>query len=174
MVPQIRELFGTVVAQHHPRPRRVLEVGTWPITTLLNLPGLEHAEERVGVDLEHEHQGAGWSIVKANAHQLPKEWHQRFDLIMCNAMLEHDPQFWQTLGEVRRVAAVGALVIYGAPGFVEGVPETFAVHRHPVDCYRFGEDAVRHAWFAAGYKDIQHRAVLHPPRIVGWATRVRD
>lgn len=130
------------------------------------------AEERIGVDLEHAHEGPGWAIVQANAHDLPQEWERRFDLVMCNAMLEHDPEFWLTLSEIRRVAAPGALVVIGTPGYTERNNSVLGVHRHPVDCYRFGEDAVRHVWFAEGYRDVQHRSVLRPPRIIGWATRL--
>ena len=42
---------------------------------------------------------------------------QRFDVVLCNAVLEHDRFFWETLAEIRRVTRAGGLVVIGTPGF---------------------------------------------------------
>jgi SAM-dependent methyltransferase len=42
---------------------------------------------------------------------------EEFDLIVCNAMLEHDPFFWRSISEMKRVLKKGGILIIGVPGF---------------------------------------------------------
>ncbi len=161
---------------------------------LLNLPYLRTAvaSERIGINIDPNQVGryAGFEVIEANAHNMPFEdgW---FDCVLCNAMLEHDPQFWLTLLEIRRVLRPGGLVVLGVPGFlgeplgreIPGLPGfgayeydlgmatlTYTEHNAPGDFYRFGPQAVRHV-FLAGYEDRHVTAVMRPPRIVGWGTK---
>ncbi len=41
----------------------------------------------------------------------------RFDVVLCNAVIEHDRYFWKTIEEIKRVAKPGGLVVIGAPGY---------------------------------------------------------
>jgi SAM-dependent methyltransferase len=41
----------------------------------------------------------------------------RFDVVLCNSVLEHDGKFWLSLAEMRRVAKPGALLVIGVPGY---------------------------------------------------------
>jgi SAM-dependent methyltransferase len=68
----------------------------------------------------------GIEIIHANAHDLSMFADASFDLILCNSMLEHDPLFWRTLGEVRRLVCVGGWSIIGVPGYAE-----MGMHRMP-------------------------------------------
>jgi SAM-dependent methyltransferase len=114
-----------------------------------------------------------------------------FDLVLCNAVLEHDPRFWLTLGEIRRVLRVGGIAMLGVPGFVRGQSlgaklagllaramrsawldgvaastPVLQVHDYPGDYYRFSEQAVREV-FLSGYAVLEQRAVMVPPRLIG-------
>jgi SAM-dependent methyltransferase len=58
-----------------------------------------------------------------------------FDAVISGQTLEHDEFFWLTMQSIARVLRPGghAIVI---------VPSAGAVHRHPVDCYRFLPDSM--------------------------------
>jgi SAM-dependent methyltransferase len=96
----------------------VLEVGAVPSPdTLLMLPALAAATERVGVNLEQPSEIGGYPILQADAHDLRCFETDRFDAVLCNSVLEHDATFWLSLAEMRRVAKPGALVVIGVPGY---------------------------------------------------------
>jgi SAM-dependent methyltransferase len=96
----------------------VLEVGAVPsLDTLLMLPALAAAKERVGVNIAPPSEIGGCAILQRDAHDLSCFEAGRFDTILCNSMLEHDASFWLTLHEMRRVARPGALFVIGVPGF---------------------------------------------------------
>lgn len=96
----------------------VLEVGAVPSPdTLLMLPALVAATERVGVNLEQPSEIGGYPILQADAHDLRCFESDRFDVVLCNSVLEHDATFWLSLAEMRRVAKPGALVVIGVPGY---------------------------------------------------------
>lgn len=172
----------------------VLEIGATPDDfTLLNLPSLANVSERIGVNKLYECQFKDFAILKLDANDLTFFADQRFDAVLCNAVLEHDRFFWKTLAEIRRVTRVGGLVVIGAPGYrnlpyekklhrflsrlasfsrhAEGWPLqhstlTLATHNFPGDYYRFGEQAFREVFFE-GMTDVVIRSVLVPPRILG-------
>ena len=171
----------------------VLEIGARPSPdTLLLLPALRGATRRVGLDLDGPHEHAGFRIERGDANRMPFP-DAHFDTIVCNSVLEHDPRFWLTLAEVRRVARPGALVVLGVPGYVAAPPPrvlrvlrrltwlpvagrrlasalastpTLLVHDFPGDYYRFSEQAMREV-LLAGLRDVEVRHVLSPPRILG-------
>ena len=144
--------------------------------------------ELTGVNLDETQTGTfgNFRVVLANAHDIPFG-SAVFDCVISNAMLEHDPEFWLTLREIRRVLKVGGLFIAGAPGYSE-VPLgrwfrflpgfgayqydlsqgtlTYMVHSAPGDYYRFSKQAFSDVIFS-GFKEVQVRAVMCPPRIVG-------
>src|SRR4029077_11717739 len=116
------------------------------------------------------------------------------DAVLCNAVLEHDPQFWRTLGEIGQVLKPGGLFVvgvpgYGAmghtpfrrliallrycPGFARGMgllqvsSATLGLHDFPGDYYRFSKQAVTEV-FLAGYERIEAISLLMPPACIGW------
>jgi SAM-dependent methyltransferase len=96
----------------------VLEVGAVPSPdTLLMLPALAAARERVGVNLEQPSEIGGCPILQADAHNLSCFETGHFDVVLCNSVLEHDATFWLSLAEIRRVAKPGGLVVIGVPGY---------------------------------------------------------
>jgi SAM-dependent methyltransferase len=171
----------------------VLEIGARPSPdTLLLLPALRGATRRVGIDLDGPHTFGGVTIERGDAHALP--WPAAsFDTVVCNSVLEHDPRFWLTLGEIRRVARPGAVVALGVPGYrataypvwlrvarplrrlpVVGAAiesalastPTLVVHDYPADYYRFTARAMREV-LLDGLRDVEVTQVLAPPRILG-------
>jgi SAM-dependent methyltransferase len=169
----------------------VLEIGAVPdASTLLALPELAGAR-RVGINLEGPSRFGGFEIVGGNANAMPEFVDGSFDLVLCNAVLEHDPKFWLTLGEIRRVLRVGGIAMLGVPGYVRGQSlraklagmagrvvrsawldgvaastPVLQVHDHPGDYYRFSEQAMREV-FLAGFEVLEQRAVMVPPRLIG-------
>jgi SAM-dependent methyltransferase len=59
----------------------------------------------------------------------------RFDAVLCGQMFEHDKFFWVTAENIARALKPGGIAIVIAPG-------AGAVHRHPVDCWRFYPDSM--------------------------------
>lgn len=168
----------------------VLEIGAVPSPdTLLCLPALAGAADRLGVNLDGPHDRAGFHIARGDAHQLDLPA-ARFDTIVCNSVLEHDPHFWRTLAEMRRVARPGALIVIGVPAFAPAPPRrwirrvralpllgarvepllastpTLVPHDFPGDYYRFSAQAMREV-LLAGLESIEVGTLLSPPRVIG-------
>lgn len=117
-----------------------------------------------------------------------------FDCIICNAMMEHDPRFWLTLEEIRRVMKKNGLLIVGVPAFIDEpfvnfipmLPKftqrgsyqydfsqatlTYTVHCAPGDYYRFSQQACLEVIFD-GYDQVNLRTVMRPPRIIGYGRK---
>ena len=194
MNPRIYEEFERLCAEREVGGD-VLEVGAVPTkSSLLCMSCLKgRATSRVGINLNGPHEYDGFSIVRGNANRMEFE-DRSFDAVLCNATLEHDPRFWLTLSEIRRVARPGALIAICTPGFaklsfdkwkhrllrplgrrfastgfgraLEVSTLTFRVHAAPSDHYRFSEMAYRDVFFE-GMNDVEIRVVMVPPRIIG-------
>jgi SAM-dependent methyltransferase len=168
----------------------VLEIGAMPAAdTLLCLPALAVATEKLGINLDGPHDYAGFHIQRGDAHDLDLP-SARFDTILCNSVLEHDPTFWRTLAELRRVARPGALIVLGVPAYgpalrrrglryLRALPvvgprieatlastPTLLPHNFPADYYRFSATAMREV-LLAGLDAIELCELLRPPRVIG-------
>jgi SAM-dependent methyltransferase len=176
----------------------VLEIGATPDdSTLLNLPALSGAAEKTGINKAGPSRHKDFSILEADANAMTCFPDRRFDVVLCNAVLEHDPFFWKTLAEIRRVTKPGGLVAIGTPGYAQLPLEktlrhwlaklprpkqqpdgwalqhstlTLGVHNFPGDYYRFSEQAFREVFFE-GMREVVIRSVLVPPRIIGAGIR---
>jgi SAM-dependent methyltransferase len=177
---------------------RVLEIGARPrADTLLCLPSLAGASERLGLDLDGPHDWQGMRILAGNANRMAEFSDDSFDAVLSNSMLEHDPRFWLTLGEIRRVLKPGGLVAIGVPGYgamgemplrhligllrfcpglaagadlLRASSATLGLHPAPGDYYRFSEQAVREV-LLQDYRDARVERVLMPARFVGWGRK---
>jgi SAM-dependent methyltransferase len=175
----------------------VLEIGA-PASTdsLLCLPALAEARSRIGVNIAGDANFMDWRIVAASANDLRCFADASFDTVLSNSVFEHDPYFWRSLREIRRVARPGALIVIGVPGFtseptarllyrlarlpVVGGPvrraapsglastPTLSIHNCPGDYYRFSVQAMREI-LLEGLDERDVFCVLSPPRIVGSA-----
>ena len=176
------------------RPGAVLEIGAVPSPdSLLCMPALARAEHKVGLNLEGPGRFRDFEIVRGNANAMTMFADASFDTVLANSVLEHDPRFWETLSEIRRVARPGALVVIGVPGYTSPAPwkralgplivlpivgswlrrtsllaatPTLVVHRFPGDYYRFGEDAMREV-LLAGLDEVRVTTLMFAPRIIG-------
>lgn len=178
----------------------VLEIGAMPSpTTLLTLPSLQHATEKIGINIEGPSSYGDIRILQANSNDMERFPAARFDTVLSNSTLEHDKFFWKTLAEIRRVTKPGGLVVLGAPGFARPTSEKWAkrvarnvpiagriiqrrfeswfaststlhVHNFPGDYYRFSAQTFREVFFE-GMTDFEVFSVLIPPRIIGAATK---
>lgn len=191
MHPRVYQEFNRIC-----RKRRaggdVLEVGAVPHAgSLLNLDALTDASSKLGINLDGPHRYGDFEILRVNANDMGCFPDARFDTVLCNAVLEHDPYFWKTVSEVRRVTKPGGLVVVGVPGYcklpfekpyrylmrrIPGVHRylnalvtstlTQYIHLAPGDYYRFSKDAVRDV-LLEGMIDVEVGSVLMPPRIIG-------
>lgn len=73
-----------------------------------------------------------------------------FDAVISGQALEHDPFFWVTMQNVARVLRPGGTAVII-------VPSAGAIHRHPVDCYRFLPDSVDALARWAGLSVVTHK-----------------
>ncbi len=96
----------------------VLEVGAVPSkNSLLRMKSLCHAVEKIGINLQGPYEFEGFRILQGNANDMRLFPDSRFDVVLCNATLEHDKYFWKTVGEIKRVAKSGGLIVIGTPGY---------------------------------------------------------
>ena len=171
MHPQIQGHYHAILREKDVRPSRALEVGgVMGPKSLLRFPELRDAA-RYCLNLKAMPSAAGISAVSGNANAMPFE-DESFELVMCNATLEHDKRFWLSLTEMKRVLAPGGLLVIGVPAFVRD-PErdrgkgtvTYRVH-YRFDYYRFSRQAVEDVFFE-GMERVELATLLQPPRIIG-------
>ena len=176
----------------------VLEIGAVPSDeSLLRMKAMQNAKEKIGLNLDGPYEYADLRIVQGNGNHMDSFEDNRFDVVLCNAVLEHDKFFWKTLSEIRRVAKPGALVVIGTPGYTRYRLEkirsfvlnripllrslkrnqylnmfftatiTLQVHNAPGDYYRFSPQAYKEIFFE-GLNEVEVTSVMLPPRLIGW------
>ena len=171
MDQRIKDRFREIIRERAPRPQRVLEVGgLLGQKGLLNLPELRDSERHL-LNLVINSESEEINLHVGNSNDMQQIFaDDSFDLVMSNAVLEHDLHFWKSVAEMRRVLKPGGLMLIGVPGFVTLPSDTgastltYKVH-HIVDYYRFSQSAVTEVFFDE-MKDVQVEAMLTPPRIV--------
>jgi SAM-dependent methyltransferase len=171
MNPRVKKHLHEIVRESGVRPERALEVGGYVgPKSLLRSPEIENAE-RFCLNLVDQPRDTGITHVVGNANDMSMFEDDSFDLVMCNATLEHDKYFWLSAAEMRRVTRPGGLLVISVPGFVKSPKDrgpstaTFRVH-YRFDFYRFSRRAVREVLFE-GMERIGVSVILDPPRIVG-------
>jgi len=174
----------------------VLEVGALPAeNTLLCMHSLR-ATEKIGINLDGPYDYNGFKILKGDANHMGCFENDRFDIVLCNALLEHDKYFWKTVEEIKRVTKPGGLVVIGTPGYaylrgesrvksyakrIPGLRHfdlftaatvTYEIHNFPGDYYRFSPQTFREVFFD-GMDAVEIRTIMLPPRIVGAGIKAR-
>jgi SAM-dependent methyltransferase len=174
----------------------VLEIGAIPSErSLLNISTLRSARSKIGLNMMLGGQCSGYTIVQANANAMCFA-DNSFDLVLCNAVFEHDKMFWKMLPEIRRVTRRGGWIVIGTPGYDTTMREhrlhqffrrfkflerkyndllvngtfTFRIHNSPGDYYRFSPQ-VYHELFLEGLEKVEIRTVMTPPRIIGFGVK---
>lgn len=178
----------------------VLEIGAVPSEeSLLCMNSLKNASTKIGINLDGPYTFKDISILKGNANSMEMIRSDSFDAVLCNATLEHDPFFWRTISEIKRVTKAGGLIVIGTPGYkrysVEKLKSfllhlplirrlashehlnflftatiTFEVHEAPGDYYRFSEQAFKEVLFQ-GMRNVEVRTIMSPPRIIGYGVK---
>lgn len=199
MHPRVRREFERICSERH-ITGSILEVGALPDDeTLLCMKSLKAATEKVGMNLAEPAIYRDFKIYKGNANCMDLFEDERFDVVICNAVIEHDKYFWNTLAEIKRVTKRGGLVVVGAPGYTYFGAEriknvlaktplirklrlnqylnmlftatiTFQIHDAPGDFYRFSPQAFRDVVFE-DMDDVEISAIMLPPRIIGVGTK---
>lgn len=172
----------------------VLEVGATPDdSSLLNMKSLKNASEKIGINLDGPSSYNDFVIIQGNANAMSSFGDGRFDVVLCNSVLEHDKYFWKTIAEIKRVTKSGGFVVIGTPGyresntkhlfrgFMKNIPlisrtfsahstETLLLHNYPRDYYRFSPQTFKEVFFE-GMIDVDICFVMTPPRIIGWGVK---
>ena len=179
----------------------VLEVGAVPSDdSLLCMTPLRSYHEKVGINLDGPYEYRDFKVLKGNGNCMECFEDDRFSMVLCNALLEHDMYFWKTMAEIKRVTKPGGLVAVGAPGYkcfgveklrsflktrIPGARRvlsneylepffsstiTFEVHNCPGDYYRFSEQAFREV-ILEGMIGVEVRCIMSPPRVIGVGTK---
>ena len=199
MHPRVYREFKEIVSRRAVTGS-VLEVGALPSDhSLLCLPSLQSASEKIGINLDGPHQYKDFKILKGNSNSMECFEDNRFDMVLCNALLEHDKFFWKTIAEIKRVTKPGGLIVIGTPGYthlraeklkailrrIPGIRRlqsadrldalfhgtvTFEVHNFPGDYYRFSEQAFKDVFFE-GMREVEVCSIMVPPRIIGVGTK---
>ncbi|MGK2859604.1 MAG: class I SAM-dependent methyltransferase [Thermoanaerobaculia bacterium] len=116
MHPKTYQEFERVCAVHG-AGGSVLEIGATPHdTTLLCMNSLRGATAKIGVNLDGPWRHRDFEILRGDANAL-EFGDESFDVVLCNAVLEHDRYFWRSIAEIRRVTRPGGLVVIGTPGY---------------------------------------------------------
>jgi SAM-dependent methyltransferase len=194
MHPVIFGAFNRICLDHR-AGGRVLEIGARPAEdTLLCLPALAGATMRVGLDLDGPHRYRDFEIRVGNANDMSDIADGAFDTVLCNSVLEHDPRFWKSLEEIKRVAKPGGLIVIGVPSYAQmgtfagrglrrmlhhlaigreaavASAPTLGLHDFPGDYYRFSEQAMRTV-LLSGLSPCSTTMLLQPPRVIGWGIK---
>ncbi|MGG5818879.1 class I SAM-dependent methyltransferase [Falsiroseomonas sp. HW251] len=90
------------------------------------------AARYIGLDLE---AGPNVDLVLDDPHRFPLA-DGAADLVVSSSCMEHDALFWLTFLEMARITRPGGHIYVNAPS-------NGAVHRYPLDCWRFYPDSGR-------------------------------
>jgi SAM-dependent methyltransferase len=110
---------------------KVLEVGSLDINGSIRSV-FKDAKTYIGID---PIAGAGVDKVMWS-YDIPKVFKEgEFDCVICCETLEHDPNFWVTVNNIRWVLKKGGWLIISTPSLGT------SLHRYPQDFFRFLPDA---------------------------------
>ena len=200
MHPIMYREFECLLSSINPRGR-VLEVGAIPSKeSLLAASPLSQVETKIGLNLNEPSEFQDFKIIQGNANEMTMFEDKSFDLVLCNAVLEHDKFFWMTVEEINRVTKTGGTILIGVPGYtfysIEKIKRmataipglrnlrqfrafapfftstlTFEVHDAPGDFYRFSEQTMRDVILKC-CSHVKIKSLMCPPRIIGMGTKI--
>jgi SAM-dependent methyltransferase len=149
---------------------------------ILNVPYIRENKDRIvasGINIQPEACGQ-WEhmhIYECNAHKI-HIGDATQDVVLCCMMLEHDPQFWKTLSEVRRVLKPGGIFLLTVPvyvkerpGFVLNPESAICYRVHGKDYYRYSLDSIAEV-LMEGFVDKHLVLYQDPPRALCYGTKV--
>lgn len=119
----------------HQNPISVLDVGSRIAPGKLSGYSQIFCDSRfryLGIDIE---DGDNVDLVLSSPYSWPEIESSSYDMVISGQVLEHVPLFWELLKEMSRVTRPGGFLVLV-------VPSKGAIHKHPVDCYRFNPDGL--------------------------------
>lgn len=123
---------------------RVLEIGSCNVNGTIRDALEMSASEWIGVDLQ---EGPCVDLIMPSDKLVAMFGEESFDTVVSCECLEHDLRPWITVDAMRKLLRPGGHMLVTTPTF------GFPLHRYPIDCFRFGEDAYR-GWIYEGYNVI--------------------
>lgn len=159
MMPCILTFMEKAVIELSLPVGKTLEVGSYYINGTARTVFQHRATEYIGVDRE-----AGDCVnLVIDAERLTDHFpREHFDTVICCEMLEHVVHPWLIVEQMKTVLKPGGYLWISTPTF------GFPLHRFPLDCYRYGEDAYR-LWLFADMDLLRLQQVedeLRQPAIV--------
>lgn len=140
MIPAILDALRTWKSDLAAPTGHALEVGSYDVNGSPRSVFATDAQVYVGVDIA---PGPGVDVILDGERLDAVFGPGSFDTVICCECLEHTVRPWLVVEQLKKVLAPGGLLWVSTPTY------GFPLHRHPLDCYRFGEDAYRH-WLFAG------------------------
>jgi SAM-dependent methyltransferase len=121
------EKMGELLTNYVPKNSNVLDIGA--TNEIANYRGI--AEYNLCQYKTLDWLGGADFIVNGyDWSMIPKDW----DCVISGQCLEHDAYFWKTLENIASITKQGGIIIII-------VPSCGAIHRHPIDVYRFYPDS---------------------------------
>lgn len=112
----MRARYLDLLRSYPPPGSQVLEIGPSqePRDALLSaLPG----HQRLGLSRAQPAFPPSYPVLVGDGNDMRGVADATVDLVLCNAVLEHDRYFWKTLAEIRRVLRPDGLVYVGVPAY---------------------------------------------------------
>lgn len=135
MTPQILAFMQKAKEDIKPFIGRVLEVGSFDINGSPRSVFQSESTNYIGID---KSEGKGVDRV-LDAEQLATTFlPEEFDTVICCECLEHTVRPWVIVEALWRLLKAGGFLWISTPTY------GFPLHRFPLDCYRYGEDAYRY------------------------------
>ncbi|ODT14087.1 MAG: hypothetical protein ABS35_35900 [Kaistia sp. SCN 65-12] len=120
---------AAVMAEYTGARPTIVEIGAMNVNGTLR--SVAPAKTKyIGID---QQSGPGVDVVVPPGADLPVATGTA-DLVMASSVFEHDMMFWETFGQMCRLAKPGGYIYLN-------VPSNGCVHSFPVDCWRFYPDA---------------------------------
>jgi SAM-dependent methyltransferase len=107
-------------------------------SVVLDIGGSSNHESYKGIVLKYNsvYSSLDWNNADyiVEGYDWSKVPEKHFDVVISGQTFEHDPYFWKTLENIKRVVKQNGLVIII-------VPSKCHFHQYPMDCYRFYPDS---------------------------------
>ncbi len=151
---------------------------------ILNMPYFRENKDKIdsqGLNIDKKHCGTynHFTVHHGDGNTMTQYKDEEFDCVLSFMMMEHNPKFWLSLSEMKRVLKKGGLLIVAVPGFHKScqmpayedsldkypMSTVYGLHGHP-DCYRFSPHFLMYVVFE-DFAEQKVYDVLRPPRLVG-------
>lgn len=149
--PTFEDFERGLIERVGPTTGRVLEIGPKSTNPMLKLPIFENADP-IGIDVEP--RNVDFPIRQMNANDMEFD-DDEFEAVICLSVFEHDPYWWRTMAEIKRVTKPGGTIALTVPGYTKDR------ERRPLFKV-LGIDALADRVAAVIDRDDQYESSVHP------------